>query len=73
MFDALDKGAIKAPRYHDAIIAAIREMVMKGELVEGQTIPPSDLAEAFNVSRGPGEALKILEYQDSENRRRDGI
>lgn len=76
MFDALDKGAIKAPRYHDAIIAAIREMVMKGELVEGQTIPSErDLAEAFNVSRGPvREALKILEYLGIlENRRRDGM
>ncbi len=76
MFDAIDKNLSKPRRYHEDIIAAIREMVRRGELAVGQTIPSErELAVQFNVSRVPvREALKILEYLGVfENIRGEGM
>ena len=52
------------PHLYENVINSIRGMIIRGELKQGDRIPPErELAEHFNVSRVPvREALKILEY-----------
>jgi DNA-binding FadR family transcriptional regulator len=58
-------GQIRLPRLADVVADRIRELILEGELKDGERLPPLDtLLEQFGVS-GPSmrEALRILEAE----------
>jgi GntR family transcriptional repressor for pyruvate dehydrogenase complex len=58
-------GQVRLPRLADVVADRIRELVLEGELKDGERLPPLDtLLEQFGVS-GPSmrEALRILEAE----------
>ena len=58
-------GQIRLPRLADVVADRIRELVLAGELKDGERLPPLDaLLQQFGVS-GPSmrEALRILEAE----------
>lgn len=53
---------ISAPKPHDVLLDQLREAILRGEISEGQTLPPErELVEQTGLSRGSvREALKVL-------------
>lgn len=52
---------IKAGPLHEQVAEALRNMIVEGELVEGERIPERQLCELLHVSRTPlREAIKLL-------------
>ena len=62
---ALADGQVHLPRLADVVAERIRDLILRGELTDGERLPPLDsLLEEFGVS-GPSmrEALRILEAE----------
>jgi GntR family transcriptional repressor for pyruvate dehydrogenase complex len=76
LFTPIRKNGLNYPeKYYEKIIVSIQQMVLEGELHEGDKLPSErELAEQFCTSRVPvREALKILEFLGIvENIRGDG-
>jgi DNA-binding GntR family transcriptional regulator len=60
------EGFERPPTAQEAVLAALRRAIVRGELQPGQQVRQETLAERFGVSRVPlREALKILEGEGS--------
>src|SRR5690349_13917530 len=63
--DAAARGAKKTPKVAETIAGSLRNRIVRGELKEGDALPPeAELMAQFSISRATlREALRILESE----------
>jgi DNA-binding FadR family transcriptional regulator len=62
---AVGQGGVRAPKTADLVVRHLRRLIIRGELKEGDALPPeSDLMDEFQVSRPTmREAIRMLEAE----------